>query len=384
MRRAAHARSTAAAPTGRPASQTPIPLFDVERLLDIFTSAIGDEEANDHVRRVELSASASAAQRRAHEATMVENEATGEREHKETLMAREQYEDADDKAEPGRLRYRHASRMAIVSEDEAAKTGFWHGAVYQFHNATGTGHELQTKAGPLPLEGVLKVGYARIAEIRKGVGRGSVAHPRLSVRYDDAARCEAVLTPLVLDEVTNVLSEDGTRPPLLVPLALLGCKVEVRELSSCDAYWGGEYELVRPAPTCGGPMLQMLVLDETTFAASAMEAGGELSFEQMKLPALKLELAARGSTRTGLKASLQRRLHGLLVQAAIAVHAAKEAEAAEAGERPPAAAAPDPKRARRGSRGHRGRRAQIFRVTFTVKVQARRCFQTDAFRVLSE
>jgi hypothetical protein len=57
-----------------------------------------------------------------------------------------------------------------------------------------------------------------------------------------------------------------------------------------------------------------------------MEAGGELSFEDMKLPQLKEELAARGSTRTGLKASLQRRLHGLLVQAAAQRRAAAEEE----------------------------------------------------------
>ena len=35
------------------------------------------------------------------------------------------------------------------------------------------------------------------------------------------------------------------------------------------------------------------------------------------LPQLKEELAAREAKRTGLKATLQRRLHGLLVQAAI-------------------------------------------------------------------
>ena len=40
---------------------------------------------------------------------------------------------------------------------------------------------------------------------------------------------------------------------------------------------------------------------------------------------LREELAARGSSRSGLKASLQRRLHGLLVQAAIA----RRSEAAE-------------------------------------------------------
>jgi hypothetical protein len=68
------------------------------------------------------------------------------------------------------------------------------------------------------------------------------------------------------------------------------------------------------------------VLDETTFAAQAMEAGGELSFEDMKLPQLKEELAARGSTRTGLKAPLQRRLHGLLVQAAAQRRAAAKEE----------------------------------------------------------
>ena len=37
----------------------------------------------------------------------------------------------------------------------------------------------------------------------------------------------------------------------------------------------------------------------------------------MKVAQLKVELAERGSTRTGLKAVLQRRLHALIVQAAI-------------------------------------------------------------------
>ena len=46
---------------------------------------------------------------------------------------------------------------------------------------------MQTKGGALPLEGVLEVGYARIAEIRKGVGQASVQHPRLSVKRKDAA-----------------------------------------------------------------------------------------------------------------------------------------------------------------------------------------------------
>ena len=114
------------------------------------------------MRRIELSATASAAQRAAHNRTMVDNNATGEREHKQTMMTREQYQDADDKAAPGRLRYHHGSRMAIRSEDDAAsKPGFWFRGVYQVHQAATPDRVLRTKAGPLPLEGVLDVGYVR-------------------------------------------------------------------------------------------------------------------------------------------------------------------------------------------------------------------------------
>ena len=35
----------------------------------------------------------------------IDNTATGQREHKQTLMTREQHMDMDDKAAPGRLRY---------------------------------------------------------------------------------------------------------------------------------------------------------------------------------------------------------------------------------------------------------------------------------------
>ena len=61
-----------------------------------------------------------------------------------------------------------------------------------------------------------------------------------------------------------------------------------------------------------------MVLTEDMFAATEMVAGGEVAFEAMKLmDQLKAELAERGSTRSGRKAILQRRLHALLVQAAI-------------------------------------------------------------------
>ena len=39
--------------------------------------------------------------------------------------------------------------------------------------------------------------------------------------------------------------------------------------------------------------------------------------EEMKMPQLKEELGARGAPRVGIKPVLQRRLHGLMVQAAI-------------------------------------------------------------------
>ena len=75
-------------------------------------------------------------------------------------------------------------------------------------------------------------------------------------------------------------------------------------------------------------------------------AGGGLPFEAMKLTQLKEELAARGANRSGLKPALQRRLHGLLVQAAIARRAAAEGSAVEGA----AGAVPGPQRQRRRTR----------------------------------
>ena len=237
---AGEAAAAAAAPTGRPASQTPIPPFDLRVLLATLVAPIGDEEANGEVRRVELPAGASAAQRAAHEVTYVENTATGQREHKQTLMAREQHMDIDDKAAPGRLRYVQGSRMAIVSEDKGVGTGFWHGRIYQVHCARSAERSLPTKAGPLLLEGVLEVGYARLAEIRKGVGKASVQHPRLSVKCEDATSCEAVLIPMGL-AADGTLSEDLSQPPMLVPLALLGCEVAAELLDAGDACTGAHF-----------------------------------------------------------------------------------------------------------------------------------------------
>ena len=56
----------------------------------------------------------------------------------------------------------------------------------------------------------------------------------------------------------------------------------------------------------------------------------------------------RGSTRSGLKASLQRKLHGLLVQAAIEARGREEGEMDDVPDGPAPEAQPT-KRARRGA-----------------------------------
>ena len=66
------------------------------------------------------------------------------------------------------------------------------------------------------------------------------------------------------------------------------------------------------------------VRDMVVFFGSqfARDGGGKRGgfLEAMKVDQLKVELAERGSTRSGRKAILQRRLHTLLVQAAIERH----------------------------------------------------------------
>ena len=114
---------------------------------------------------------------------------------------------------------------------------------------------------------------------------------------------------------------------MLVPLTLLGSKVELLTHSAGNAYTSGQYTVVRCVPSHGGQPLRTLVLDETDFSADAMEAANGVPFEAMKLPQLKEELAGRGvRRRSGLKAVLQRRLHGLLVGAAMARRAEEAAE----------------------------------------------------------
>ena len=115
----------------------------------------------------------------------------------------------------------------------------------------------------------------------------------------------------------GTLSEDLSQPPMLVPLALLGCEVATELLDAGDVCTGASFWMDGLVEAHGGPPLHGMVLTESMFAATEMVAGGEVAFEGMKVNQLKAELVERGSTRSGRKAILQRRLHALLVQAAI-------------------------------------------------------------------
>ena len=100
-------------------------------------------------------------------------------------------------------------------------------------------------------------------------------------------------------------------------------RFEVEQHSVGGAYAGDTLAVGAPVKNTGGTPLRTLHLDDTAFDESAMQAGGGLPFHRMKLAQLKEELAVRGSARSGLKATLQRRLHSLLVEAVVTKHTAE-------------------------------------------------------------
>ena len=80
----------------------------------------------------------------------------------------------------------------------------------------------------------------------------------------------------------------------------------------------------------------------------------------MKLPQLKEELAARGgSTRSGLKATLQRRLHGLLIEAAIALRDSAMEEEGMGADAHRAGEADEAQRAKKARRSSGASRARV-------------------------
>ena len=85
-------------------------------------------------------------------------------------------------------------------------------------------------------------------------------------------------------------------------------------------------------------------MSDELFAADAMSAS-RVAFEAMKVADLKEELLERGASRNGVKSTLQRRLHGLIVQDAISNMCAADGdtdeEGASGGEAPAGASSDD-------------------------------------------
>ena len=117
----------------------------------------------------------------------------------------------------------------------------------------------------------------------------------------------------------TLLTDPGVNLPLppFVPVVCLGCAVRVIVQTPAGCATAGVYEADECMPTRGGPRLEPQRLHARMFAASAMVGDGDAPLECMLLPSLKAELKARGEGRGGTKHVMQRRLHGLLVQAAI-------------------------------------------------------------------
>ena len=122
----------------------------------------------------------------------------------------------------------------------------------------------------------------------------------------------------------NRVAEDSTQAPLLVPASSLGCKANVRVLStSC-------FSLEQRCVGFGGEVLVGACISEELFAKDVILAS-ERPLDEMRVADLKAELVARSATATGKKGRLQVRLHSLIVAEA-ATAARKEHEAEAGGE----------------------------------------------------
>ena len=307
-----------AAASGRPSSRTPVPEVDAAELAKSWAEPIGGEEKTTRVKGGGLPLEATAAQRAAHDAVFMWNQSSKQVEHITTIVSREQKARLDTKLSAGRAKYRDRTRRPCISEDVGIGTGYWVNGVYQLHepDASTARRELATRGGPLLLEGTLAVGLVRVLELRKGVGGGTLQQLRGSVRQEAAQVTEAVVQPLVRGSAWYFL-DDLQQRPRLVPVVCLGCAVRttVRTPGTCAA--AGEYEVGEVLPNRGGPRLEPLKLTASLFGARVMVTEGAASLEGMRVKGLKHELKARGESRGGTKHVLQRRLHGLLVRAAI-------------------------------------------------------------------
>ena len=159
------------------------------------------------------------------------------------------------------------------------------------------------------IDGSLRVGYARVLELRKLNGKRRV--PRLSVRAADASCCMAVVLPLV--KVSGRWAPDRTKaPPVLVPLLSLGRigRLQRRAVAHSLAPSRLRWQLCQPV---GLSCSQRTILSADIFEAAAMRVVNK-DLMEMKVAELKEELEARGEGKTGNKAWLRQRLHAAIVQ----------------------------------------------------------------------
>ena len=215
----------------------------------------------------------------------------------------------------GRSRYKRGLLQAVVSEDHDGD-GYAYGEYYQLHlGADGT--PLNSNSGELQLEGALKVGYARVMELRKMNGKQRVL--RQSIRRGDASLALAVVQPLV--KVGSSWMLDCTKAaPVLVPVLSLGRRVAATAV-------GGGFSFATAPEVAGGPALRAMTLYENLFSAATMVAV-QKDLVDMSVIELKNELKARNEGLGGNKPCLRRRLHAAIMQD---IWAAGEADREEEG-----------------------------------------------------
>ena len=184
-------------------------------------------------------------------------------------------------------------------------TGFACEEYYQIY-LDESGNVLNSDAD-LMLDGALRVGYARILELRKLNGKRRV--PRLSVKAADASRCMAVVLPLI--KTSGQWAPDRTKaPPVLTPLLSLGRRVVATEGSGARA---STFSMRLAEVAAGGQELRVTTLSSSLFEAAAMKAVSK-DLMAMKVDELKVELEERDEIKTGNKAWLRRRLHAAIVR----------------------------------------------------------------------
>ena len=153
-------------------------------------------------------------------------------------------------------------------------------------------------------------------------------------------RCASPADPARVDRRANenllelLWCDDPTRRAFITPAVRLGGKAEAAEeeaassaaaAPACTA--GVAYDIgTVPVAGCGGRPLRPMDLDGSETGPKAMKVTPAVPLDAMKLNQLKAELAARGARQAGLKAVLQRRLHGLLMADAVTRAAGRAAK----------------------------------------------------------